>query len=41
MTGKHRRYRDWETEVEDIGKFNKAYADLVDEFRDIDPSLPL
>jgi len=31
----------WKSEVEDIGKFNKAYADLVDEFRDIDPSLPL
>jgi Sulfotransferase family len=31
----------WKSEVEDIGKFNMAYADLVDEFRDIDPSLPL
>jgi hypothetical protein len=31
----------WKSEVEDIAKFNKAYADLVDEFRAIDPSLPL
>ena len=31
----------WKSEVEDIGKFNRAYADLVDEFRVIDPSLPL
>ena len=31
----------WKSEVEDIGKFNRAYADLVDEFRAIDPSLPL
>lgn len=31
----------WEKEVKDVNKFTETYADLVDEFRALDPNLPL
>lgn len=33
--------RRWESEVSDLAKFNQSYADLLEEFKIIEPNLPL